>query len=50
MVDPKFGKKDDQQEAYFDALMDEFRLYDEVLDTKSKKLVGFGIRTVLRVL
>jgi oxygen-independent coproporphyrinogen-3 oxidase len=43
VVDPKMGKQEDQQNYYFDALMDEFRLYDEVLDTKSKKCVGFDI-------
>jgi oxygen-independent coproporphyrinogen-3 oxidase len=43
VVDPKHGKQEDQQNYYFDALMDEFRLYDEVLDTKKKKLVGFDI-------
>jgi len=43
VVDPKEGRKDTTHDAYVSALIDEFRLYDEVLDTKSKKLVGFDI-------
>ena len=42
-MDPKEGRKDTTHDSYVSALLDEFRLYDEVLDTKRKKLVGFGI-------
>eukprot|EP01113_Clastostelium_recurvatum_P024630 TRINITY_DN293_c0_g2_i1.p1 TRINITY_DN293_c0_g2~~TRINITY_DN293_c0_g2_i1.p1 ORF type:complete len:540 (+),score=150.97 TRINITY_DN293_c0_g2_i1:174-1793(+) len=43
VVDPKQGKLDPVHRSYTDALLDEFRLYDEVVDTKSKNLVGFDI-------
>eukprot|EP01112_Ceratiomyxa_fruticulosa_P021782 TRINITY_DN7794_c0_g1_i1.p1 TRINITY_DN7794_c0_g1~~TRINITY_DN7794_c0_g1_i1.p1 ORF type:complete len:546 (-),score=97.07 TRINITY_DN7794_c0_g1_i1:781-2418(-) len=43
VVDPKQGKLDPVHNSYVNALMDEFRLYDEVIDTKSKKLIGFDI-------
>jgi len=43
VVDPKEGRKDTTHDAYVSALLDEFRLYDEVLDTKRKKIVGFDI-------
>ena len=42
-MDPKVGKERDPQTAYFDALIHEFAQYDELLDTKNKKLVGFDI-------
>lgn len=42
-MDPKEGRKNTTHDAYVSALLDEFRLYDELLDTKSKKIVGFGI-------
>jgi len=43
VVDPKEGRKDTTHDSYVSALIDEFRLYDEVLDTKSKRVVGFDI-------
>jgi len=43
VVDPKNGKQDTVQDRYFDALLNEFELYDELLDTNSKKLAGFDI-------
>jgi hypothetical protein len=42
-VDPKEGKKSATHDAYISALSEEFRMYDELLDTKKKKVVGFGI-------
>jgi oxygen-independent coproporphyrinogen-3 oxidase len=43
VVDPKIGKSDDTHKVYVDALLGEFRLYDEVISTKDKTLVGFDI-------
>jgi len=43
VVNPTIGRVDDIQKVYFDALIEEFRLYDSVLDTKSKTIVGFDI-------
>lgn len=43
VVDPKDGRKDDVQDAYFGALLGEFDLYRDMLDTRSKRLVGFDI-------
>lgn len=43
VVDPKVGRQDVTHDSYISALMDEFRLYDELLDTKRKKIVGFDI-------
>jgi oxygen-independent coproporphyrinogen III oxidase len=43
VVDPKQGTRDDFQSQYFDALMTEFDLYQELLNTQQKKLVGFDI-------
>lgn len=43
VVDPKEGRKNTTHDAYVSALLDEFKLYDELLDTKSKKIVGFDI-------
>jgi len=43
VINPKEGRVSDIQDVYFDALLEEFRLYDELLNTKSKKLIGFDI-------
>eukprot|EP01111_Echinosteliopsis_oligospora_P003986 TRINITY_DN1627_c0_g1_i1.p1 TRINITY_DN1627_c0_g1~~TRINITY_DN1627_c0_g1_i1.p1 ORF type:complete len:548 (-),score=126.69 TRINITY_DN1627_c0_g1_i1:161-1804(-) len=43
VVDPKVGRVNTTHDSYIRALMDEFRLYDELLDTKKKTLVGFDI-------
>eukprot|EP01103_Thecamoeba_quadrilineata_P005654 TRINITY_DN15423_c0_g1_i1.p1 TRINITY_DN15423_c0_g1~~TRINITY_DN15423_c0_g1_i1.p1 ORF type:complete len:538 (-),score=98.45 TRINITY_DN15423_c0_g1_i1:71-1684(-) len=43
VVDPKLGRLEDTHKIYFKALIDEFRLYDEVLNTHEKTLVGFDI-------
>lgn len=43
VVDPKDGARDDVQDAYFRALLREFELYRDLLDTRSKCLVGFDI-------
>eukprot|EP00471_Norrisiella_sphaerica_P013025 CAMPEP_0184495846 /NCGR_PEP_ID=MMETSP0113_2-20130426/32489_1 /TAXON_ID=91329 /ORGANISM="Norrisiella sphaerica, Strain BC52" /LENGTH=478 /DNA_ID=CAMNT_0026882221 /DNA_START=63 /DNA_END=1499 /DNA_ORIENTATION=- len=43
VVDPKVGTLNDTQDTYFDALMKEFDLYRDVLQTNGKKLVGFDI-------
>lgn len=43
VVDPRVGTAADAQTAYLDALAAEFALYDAVLDTRSKRVVGFDI-------
>lgn len=43
VVDPKHGRRDEVQDRYFKALFDEFDLYRSMLDTPSKRLVGFDI-------
>jgi len=43
VVDPKVGRERDTHTVYFDALMDELKMYRELLDTKRKRLVGFDI-------
>jgi len=43
VVDPRQGRRDDVQDRYFAALMGEFDLYREMLDTRRKRLVGFDI-------
>merc|ERR1719384_293633 len=43
VVDPKLGKQDPVQDEYFKALLGEFDLYREILNTPAKKLVGFDI-------
>jgi oxygen-independent coproporphyrinogen-3 oxidase len=43
VVNPKVGRTNEAQSVYFDALLDEFKLYDEVINTKAKTLVGFDI-------
>jgi len=43
VVDPKAGRRDDVQDKYFQALLAEFDLYRDILNTNSKRLVGFDI-------
>jgi len=43
VVDPKDGRRDAVQDKYFKALFGEFDLYRDMLDTRSKRLVGFDI-------
>jgi len=43
VVDPALGKRDQVQDSYFDALMQEFDLYKSLLGTDKKRLVGFDI-------
>lgn len=43
VVDPKNGRRDDVQDAYFSGLLTEFNLYRDLLQTQSKRLVGFDI-------
>jgi len=43
VVDPKDGRRDEVQDKYFEALLGEFDLYRNMLDTRSKRLVGFDI-------
>jgi len=43
VVDPKEGRRDEVQDRYFEALLGEFDLYRNMLDTSSKRLVGFDI-------
>lgn len=43
VVDPKIGRKETAQDEYFDALIEELRLYRNLLNLEKKKLVGFDI-------
>jgi len=43
VVEPKQGRQEDVQTIYFDALMKEFDMFRDLLDTKKKVLGGFDI-------
>ena len=43
VVDPKVGRTKDAQDVYFDAMIDEMAMYDNLIGSHKKKLIGFDI-------
>jgi oxygen-independent coproporphyrinogen-3 oxidase len=43
VVNPTQGRQHEVRDAYFDAMIDEMKMYDSLLSTHKKRLVGFDI-------